>query len=114
MGLYKTQFAQIFSYQKNINKKQFNFNDIVIGIRFTIQSKIDIYSNLKVHMQQGKIKFPDNHKLVSQLRDFRYETTDSGNVKLHHSEYGFDDYPDALALACQGLKDNAFVLDWWK
>lgn len=86
--------------------------DRVVGIRFTIQSKIDIYSNLKVMMEQGKIQYPHNTKLISQLRDFRYETTIAGNVKLHHSEYGFDDYCDALALAAQGAKETGFVMDF--
>lgn len=99
-------------YNPVVFKKTASFNDVVVGVRFTVQSKIDIYSNLKVLMEQGKIKYPDNRKLISQLRDFRYEVTASDNVKLHHSEYGFDDYCDALALAAQGCKVNSFVLDW--
>mgnify|MGYP001610464669 CR=1 FL=1 len=32
--------------------------------------------------------------------DLRYEIVSSGQLKLHHSERGHDDFPDALALAC--------------
>lgn len=82
--------------------RDFSISDTVIGIKFTIQSKIDIFSKLKVMMEQDRIAYPKNEKLIAQLRDFRYETTVGGNVKLHHSEYGHDDYVDALALAAQG------------
>ena len=74
--------------------------DRVEGMTFTIQSKMDMYSNLKKLMEQGKLKLPNNKKLLYQLMDLRYETTSSGQLKLHHSERGHDDYPDALALAC--------------
>lgn len=97
--------------QAIIGGKSFNPGDLIHGVKFTIQSKIDIYSHLKVMMEQGRLKFPQNRKLISQLRDFRYEVTDSDNIKLHHSEYGFDDYCDALALAAQGPQDSGFVMD---
>lgn len=92
-------------------KRTFDMADRVAGVRFTLQSKLDIFSNLKVLMEQGLLKFPRNPKLVAQLRDFRYETSESGNVKLHHSEYGHDDYCDALALAAQGPKVGGYVYD---
>jgi len=79
-------------------------------IRFTTQMKMDIYSNLKKLMSQGKIKFPKNDKtkkLIFQLRDLRYEIMASGDLKIHHSEKGHDDYPDALALACWACKDES-------
>ena len=79
--------------------------DIVEGIRFTVQSKMDMYSNLKKLMNQGKLKFPPHKKLIFQLLDLRREITSSGNLKLHHSEKGHDDYPDALALACWASKE---------
>jgi hypothetical protein len=78
----------------------------VDALVFTLQSKMDIYSNLKKLMEQGKIKFPNHRKLVYQLLDLRYELTSSGGMKLHHSERGHDDYPDALALACWACKDE--------
>lgn len=84
--------------------KTYNSTDIVIGVTFTIKTKMDIYSNLKILMEQRKLIYPDNRKLIYQLQDFKYEQTDSGNVKLHHSSGGYDDYCDAMALAVQGLK----------
>lgn len=86
-----------------INKfpHNYQYGDKIVGVKFTIQSKLDMFSNLKVIMQQGRIKFDRNPKLIAQLRDFRYELTENMNVKLHHSEYGHDDFVDALALACK-------------
>jgi hypothetical protein len=82
---------------------QVTYGDRIVGVKFTIQSKLDMYSNLQVLMQGGKIVYPRHPKLISQLRDFRYELTNNQNVKLHHSERGFDDYCDALALAVKEL-----------
>ena len=73
-------------------------------ITFTSKSKQDIYSNLKVLMDKGKLKLPNNKKLLYELMDLRYEITSSGNMKIHHSERGHDDYCDALALACYHFK----------
>lgn len=72
----------------------------VEGITFTVKSKQDIYSNLKMHMESGRLKFPYHKKLFYELSDLRYELASSGDFKLHHSERGHDDYPSALALAC--------------
>ena len=55
-------------------------------------------------MGQGRIKFPNHKKLLYQLADLRYEIVSSGDLKIHHSEKGHDDYPDALALACWYFK----------
>jgi hypothetical protein len=90
--------------------KQYSFSDKVIGVTFTLQSKIDMFSNLKALMYQGRLKFPNHPKLVAQLRDFRQELMESGRVKLHHSDYGFDDFVDALALSVKECSVNKPVL----
>ena len=92
--------------------KQYDFQDIVVGVTFTIKNKIDIFSNLRVLMEQGRLIFPNNKKLIYQLKDFRYERTESGNLKLHHSEGGFDDYVDSCALAVRGINVQDYILDW--
>jgi hypothetical protein len=79
------------------------YGDKIVGVKFTIQSKLDLYSNLQVLMNNSRISYPAHPKLISQLRDFRYELTTNQNVKLHHSERGFDDYCDALVLAVKEL-----------
>ena len=80
-----------------------SFGTVVEGITFTTKSKMDMYSNLKKLMEQGKLKIPNNKKLIYQLLDLRYETMSSGQLKLHHSERGHDDFCDSLALSCLAL-----------
>ena len=77
---------------------------IIEPITFTLKSKQDIYSNLKSQMENGRVKFPPIKKLKSELLDLKYEFTESGNMKIHHSDRGHDDYCDALALAMYNFK----------
>ena len=79
----------------------------VEGMHFTLKSKMNMYSNLRKLMSQGKIKIPNNKKLIYQLLDLRYEIMGTGDIKIHHSERGHDDYPDALALACWAAKEES-------
>lgn len=107
--------ARKYNRQPQIKPTNYNTaptaSDIIIGLTFTVRTKEDIFSNLKLLMEQELIVIPNYKKLVFEMRDFRYETTASGNLKLHHSEGGHDDYVDALACAAHGLrgaKDHAF------
>lgn len=77
----------------------------VEGITFTIGSKEDMYSNLKLLFEKGRLKIPCHKKLLYQLQDLRYEVTPNGGVKIHHSERGFDDFcliGDTLILTNKG------------
>jgi phage terminase large subunit-like protein len=76
---------------------------IVEPFKFSIQSKADIFSNLKIHLEQRKVLIPDEKELINQLELFEYEYTSSGNIKLHAPEGGHDDECDALALMVWGL-----------
>ncbi|MEW6295946.1 MAG: phage terminase large subunit [Candidatus Diapherotrites archaeon] len=71
------------------------------SITFTLQSKQELYQNLKLLMEQNKIKFFDNTKLLFQLAELQYEYTSNKQLKLHHPDKlnAHDDYPDALALS---------------
>lgn len=81
---------------------------IIEGIKFTVQSKMDMYGNLKILFQKKKLKIPNHKKLLFELADLRYEIIKGqglgGQIKIHHSEKGHDDYADALALAAWHFK----------
>lgn len=85
--------------------------------KFTIQSKINIMNNLKVLMQQGRIKLPNSKDLINQLECFEYTLSDinQDRMKLHAADGQHDDEVDALALMAHGLSkgfgwmDSAFV-----
>ena len=108
----KTKYG-VYEKNKSVDKfeKVYDENAKIIGVTFTLASKLDIYSNLKVLMERGKLKFPEHRKLISQLADLRYEETPMGNIKIHAPENGYDDLPDALALACRGLAMSDTILD---
>lgn len=72
-------------------------------IKFSIQSKMDIYSNLNILFEQSRIKIPNELELINQLEQLEYEYTESKNQKIHHPEGGHDDETDALALMAWGL-----------
>ena len=89
--------------------KKIGVNEYIVdGIRFTQQLKMDMYSNVKKLMNQGKLKFPPHKKLIYQLMELRREMTSSGKLKIYHPDNKHDDYADALALACWAAKDSDY------
>lgn len=74
------------------------------SVEFTIKNKQEIYKNLSLLMEQGRLKFPNKERLIMQLSQLQYEHTESGLMKIHHPDEtnAHDDFPDSLALACAG------------
>lgn len=75
---------------------------MVHGEKLTTPFKEKIISNLKIVMQDGRLKIPDNEQLILQLHALKRKYTDSGQVKYTHPTRGriqHDDYVWALALA---------------
>lgn len=72
---------------------------LIEPITFTIQTKEDMFSNLKMLMETGRLKYPKINKLIAQMQDLRFEYKSTGHMSIKHSDNGFDDYPDSLALA---------------
>jgi hypothetical protein len=93
----------------------------VEAIRFSSESKMNMYSNLKMWLQKRKLKevngkmievpslmLPDNKLLLKEMIDLRYERMPNKTIKIHHPEGAkyHDDFADALALACLWLKEE--------
>ncbi len=72
----------------------------VEGVAFTIQSKIDMNTNLKKLMEKKEIKILEHKQLRNELKEFEYTFTSTGQMKLHGKP---DDHVDSLALACMGV-----------
>jgi hypothetical protein len=87
------------------------YGAIVEPVKFSLGSKADIFSNLKIHFEQKKVKIPNCLDLINQLELFEYEYTESGNIKLHAPEGGHDDECDALALMVWGLSRKYIPAD---
>lgn len=73
-------------------------------LTFTLQSKQDIFSNLKVQMEKGILTLPDNKRMIFELVNLKYEISSSGNLKIHHPDGERDDHCDSLALAVYHYK----------
>lgn len=80
----------------------------VVSCPFHLQAKYQYYRNLKILMENDKIKYPDNQKLITQLKELEFEYREWGagiTLKLSapKGKGKHDDYTDALALLCIGI-----------
>ena len=75
----------------------------VEAVKFSLQSKLNIFSNLRVLFEQKRIRIPDVLEMRNQLELFEGTYTTSGNLLLHAPEGGHDDDVDALGLLAWGL-----------
>ena len=78
----------------------------VSEVTFTMESKMDMYNNLKVLLQNKQLFLVNERKFLFQMRELEYEysTQSLGKFKIHHPERGHDDGPDACALACLAFR----------
>lgn len=81
------------------------------GITFTQKSKAELFYNLKLLMEKGKLKIPlvDNNnpatkKLIYQFMSINKESSSNGVPKFSHEKKSHDDTICALALAAWYFK----------
>ena len=48
--------------------------------------KAELYDGLRERFQQGRIRIPDNQKLISELASIRYSFTSSGQTRLEDKD----------------------------
>jgi len=70
---------------------------------FSITGKEKIYRNLKSLMEHGKIKYPNNQKLIQQMENLTKTFTIQG-TRIQPPLGGHNDYPDALALTFKDMQ----------
>src|SRR5439155_14495556 len=73
----------------------------VEGFAFTLGSKADLMSNLKLALENRQLDLPDHRRLLLQLSAFEYSVSEAGNLRLHGKH---DDLVDALALAAYAAR----------
>ena len=67
--------------------------------------KAELYDGLRERFQQGRIRIPNNQKLISELASIRYSFTSSGQTRLEDKDelrgrgQPSPDMADALMLA---------------
>lgn len=74
------------------------------GFNFTVQSKVDLFSHLRLLMETKDIELPNIEKMKGQLISFTQEISKTGKVMLKAPPGLHDDYVDSLALAVYNLK----------
>jgi len=74
---------------------------------FTNKSKKELIEKLSIFIEQKNVFIPNEQKLISELREFGYHLTDSGNVIYGAPEGSHDDCVCSLALAVWGLIGKA-------
>jgi phage FluMu gp28-like protein len=87
----------------------------VEGLKFTVQTKEELLSNLKIFMEQNRLAIPYHRQLCQQINEQRYEYSKSGHLKFSHPENSHDDMLWALALsvyvAREPKKEPAFTFN---
>ena len=73
------------------------------ALKFSLQKKESIYTNLKIFFEQGRIKIPNVRDMIDQLEILEYTHTDRGNLMLHAPSGAHDDECDALACLVWGM-----------
>lgn len=86
----------------------------VVDITMTLQKKVSIYAHLQYMIGNQMIELPNHERLIREMIFLQYEKTHQSEwVRILAPESGddiFDDYPDALALACQGTVDDVLFI----
>lgn len=75
------------------------------------EKKRKLIENLVVMIQNWEISYPFIPELISELEDYTYIHTASGNVKYTAPKGMFDDCVIALSLACWQLKKMPYLDD---
>lgn len=85
------------------------FDDLALKIPklepydFTETSRRDLLENLRILIEQQKIRIPNDEILLSELQSFQYQLTDRGKVRIACPDSMHDDTVMALALAVWDL-----------
>jgi hypothetical protein len=69
------------------------------GITFTTQTKEKLLTNLKLTMEQNRLKLPYNRQLIEQINQQQYEYSKTGHLTFTHPQGTHDDQLWALSLA---------------
>ena len=82
----------------------------IVPYHFTEASRKDLLTNLQILIEQRKITIPNDPVLISELKSFRYELTDTGKVRIAVPENQHDDCVMSLALAVWDIPSNPIPL----
>jgi len=78
----------------------------VEGIKFTVQTKEELLSSLKIAMEQNHLAIPYHRQLCEQINEQQYSYSKSGHLQFNHPENAKDDMLWALALSVYGARES--------
>jgi hypothetical protein len=67
--------------------------------RFNVKSRMDLLTNLKILLEQDRIKIPDDPILINELKSMQYALSPAGNLTVEVPDGLHDDCIMSLALA---------------
>jgi len=71
----------------------------VEGVKFTVETKEELLSNLKIAMEQNRLAIPYHRQLCQQINEQQYAYSKSGHLQFSHPSNSHDDMLWALALS---------------
>jgi phage FluMu gp28-like protein len=77
----------------------------VEGLKFTVQTKEELLSNLKIAMEQNRLAIPYHRQLCTQINEQQYAYSKSGHLQFSHPTNSHDDMLWSLALSCIATKE---------
>jgi len=77
----------------------------VEGLKFTVQTKEELLSNLKIAMEQNRLAIPYHRQLCTQINEQQYAYSKSGHLQFSHPTNSHDDMLWALALSAYAARE---------
>lgn len=73
------------------------------GFKFTETSRTQLLDNLRILIEQGKIRIPNDEGLIGELQSMRYELSERGKIKIKVPDGMTDDRIMSAALSVWGI-----------
>jgi len=77
----------------------------VEGLKFTVQTKEELLSSLKIVMEQNRLAIPYHRQLCEQINEQQYTYSKSGHLQFSHPENSHDDMLWSLALSVYAARE---------
>jgi phage FluMu gp28-like protein len=77
----------------------------VEGLKFTVQTKEELLSNLKIVMEQNRLAIPFHRQLCQQINEQQYTYSKSGHLQFSHPANSHDDMLWSLALGAIAARE---------
>jgi hypothetical protein len=113
-GIFKLVYMHQF-HLKNLEEIRNQGVGCVESLKFTVQTKEELLTNLKMIMERNRLALSYHRLLCQQINEQQYQYSKSGHLKFSHPENSDDDMLWSLALAAyaarQPKKEQAFTFD---